>query len=221
MHLWIPVMNRFEKLIKCMPMDYQSFTSKKSTWEKFLSKNNKTSVILFSLFKKNDEVEISRKDLFKLANSGDYETLVIAVILWGYPAGMRGNHFKNITDKLDIVVSLLKEASNGITDWDSHYNATKSIQGLGLSTYTKFLYFINAKVNSFPCVILDKRIIDSINKSFLSGFYTLKGINTGNAEKRYPDFLQLIDDFSKKYSASHGQVEMFIFEFGLNMKSDT
>jgi hypothetical protein len=202
-----------------MPVNFQSFTSKKSTWNKFISKNNKASTILTSLFENNEDIELSRNDLFfNFAENGDYETLVIAVILWGYPAGMRGNHFQRITDKLDEVVTLLKEANNGITDWDSHYNKTKPIKGLGLSTYTKFLYFIKAKVNSYPCVILDQRIIDSINKGFLSGFSTLNGIKTDNAQKKYPDYLKLIDDFSNKYSASHGQVEMFIFEYGLNLK---
>lgn len=43
-------------------------------------------------------------------------------------------------------------------------------------------------------------------------------IKTDNAQKKYPDYLKLIDDFSNKYSASHGQVEMFIFEYGLNLK---
>ncbi len=202
-----------------MPVDAHAFTSKKSTWEKHLSKKNAVSSYLQEIFMGKEEIEISRRDLFDLAKSGNYPRFIISTILWGYPAGMRGNHFETITNKIDVLSILLQEASSGIKDWKHHYSMVSEIRGLGLSTYTKFLYFIEAKIDSFPCVILDKRIIDAINKRFISDLSQLVGIQTYNASTRYPDFLKVIDRASNKYEATHGQVEMFIFEFGINMKA--
>lgn len=212
-------MDRFKELIKSMPVDFHAFTSKKSTWHKYLLKDDDLSIILSEIFMGNDFVEISRKDLFDLAKAGNYKKFIISTILWGYPAGMRGNHFQNIADDIVALSSLLKQATEGISDWSAHYSEVKKIRGLGLSTYTKFLYFIEAKVNSFPCVIFDKRIIDTINKKSIDGFYSLKQVKSYNSDAKYPEYLKCIDVAAKKYEAKHGQVEMFVFQFGLNIKT--
>ncbi|WP_298150223.1 hypothetical protein [Flavobacterium sp.] len=211
-------MDRYIELIKNMPVDEHSFTTRKSTWAKFIQNGKPASRILSEMFSEKNEIELSRADLFALAKQNDYQRLAIATILWGYPAGMRGNHFENISNKLVLLEEILKEAVLGIEDWDAHYSKTKSIRGLGLSTYTKFLYFCGAKVKTLPCVILDQRIIDVVNKGVLSGLGSLHGVRTSNASKKYCDYLKIIDEASKKYGASHGGVEMFIFAFGLNIK---
>lgn len=209
-------MDRYKELIKSMPVNEHAFTTRKSTWEKFT--DAPSSKIISEIFGQSEDVEISRTDLFNYAKESNLKKLIIATILWGYPAGMRGNHFKNISQKLDVLEECLKEAKNGIKNWETHYAKTKSIRGLGLSTYTKLLYFCGAKVENIPCVILDQRIIDAVGKGAISGLKTLKGIAPHNANKKYPEYLRLVDDAAIKYGASHGSIEMFIFTFGLNIK---
>lgn len=200
--------------IKNMQVNVQAFTSKRSTWEKYLSKNNDVSLILQEIFGNNKTVRISRADLFNLAQSGNYKRLIISTILWGYPQGMRGNHFATITAEINTLVNLLKEAVSGISDWTEHYSKANRIVGLGLSTYTKFLYFVSAKVGAFPCVILDKRIIDTINTGVLAELAPLIGVKPGtNAARQYGNYLSVIDDAANKYEVTHGQIEKFIFEF--------
>lgn len=74
-------MKRFQKLIQSMPLDEQAFTSKKSTWAKFMKEQNRASCILRRIFDENDEIQISRKDLFYLAKQDNLEYFIVATIL--------------------------------------------------------------------------------------------------------------------------------------------
>lgn len=211
-------MDRHINLIRSMPVSEQAFTSKKSTWEKYIGKKILSSDILAEIFDNKEDVEISRQDLLNAGKSENLRKFIVSTILWGYPAGMRGNHFENISNHLEKVEACLLKAKRGIEDWDSHYATANKIEGLGLSTYTKLLYFIGADVNKIPCVILDQRVINAIRKGAICGLESLDGIATHNAAKKYPEYLMIINEAAKKYGASHGGVEMFIFSFGLNIK---
>ncbi len=210
-------MDRYKELIKNMPVDEQSFTTKKTTWQRFIDQNI-SSEILCEIFGDKDEIELSRADLFNIARGCNINKLIISTILWGYPRGMRGNHFENISSKLEEIKECLLEAKSGIENWNNHYEKLSEINGIGLSTYTKLLYFYGAKVGGLPCVILDQRIIDSVNKSAVSGLEALEGIAPYNASGKYPEYLDIIDKAAKKYTTTNGRVEMFIFSFGLNIK---
>lgn len=212
-------MDRYKELIKYMPVDSHAFTTKKNTWEKFTEENKPLLDIFSQIFGEAQEREISRAELFEFAKEPDLKKLIIATILWGYPAGMRGNHFHHISKNLNALEKCLVEARKSINDWDTHYEKVQSIKGIGLSTYTKLLYFCGAKVQGMPCVILDQRIIDSAKKGAIVGLEELKRIAPHNASKHYPKYLEIINTAANKYDASHGNVEMFIFLFGLNTKA--
>lgn len=201
-----------------MPEQEQAFTSKKSTWNKYLTDETCVSEVLKSLFGDNDIVEISRNDLFQYAQEKDFNKFIVATLLWGYPSGMRGNHFYNITEKIETLIELLQEARTNVNNWRHHYEKVKAIRGLGLSTYTKFLYFLNVEVEHNPALILDERIIKTMNKNLFSEFESLKKIKSYNAVKNYPVYLSLMNHIANNLEVEHGKLEMFIFEFGLNLK---
>lgn len=209
---------RFQRLIQAMPLDEQAFISKKSTWAKYLNKQNSTSEILDSMYSDKNEVQISRKDLFDLAKQDNLEHFMIATILWGYPRGMRGNYFENLVSQMQELVQVLKEARNGIDDWTAHYEKVINIHGLGLSTYSKFLYFLEVEVEGFNALILDNRITDTLNKKLFSEFAHIGKIRYDNAVSKYPNYLRIMDNISKDLNVNAGKVEMFIFEFGQNLK---
>jgi len=207
-----------------MPVSEQAFTSKKRTWEKFLLRNDAASEVLDDIFSdpslqgsSGDSVEVSRGDLFRLASMADRAKFIIAVILWGYPSGMRGNLFHHITSNLEMLISVL-ESSASVKDWGEHYNLVSQIHGVGLSTYSKLLYFFGSSIESRPALILDKRIIETINKGVFFEFSELGKIRYTNAVKKYPDYLRFMDLLATGLSVQHGGLEMFLFEFGLNIK---
>ena len=211
-------MQRFKNLINAMPENEQAFTSKKETWNKYLNEDTSVSKILKSLFGDNDEVEISRYDLFNYAKQKDLNGFVVATLLWGYPSGMRGNHFSNITNEMESLIKVLNEAKLGVKDWPLHYEKVKDIRGLGLSTYTKYLYFLGVKVKGYPALIFDDRIIRTMNKGLFTEFESLNKVKSHNAVGNYPAYLKNMDEVANKLGLKHGKLEMFLFEFGLNLK---
>lgn len=83
--------------------------------------------------------------------------------MWGYPTGGRGNNIKNLLaqkqiNKLEKII--IKYKNNKSVNLEEILKDMKDIKGLGLSTLSKFLYFLEVTFNGKVCVILDKRIID-------------------------------------------------------------
>jgi len=211
-------MKRFKQLIQSMPLNEQAFKSKKSTWKKYIDGNSEVSEILKFIFDGNSEVQISRKDLFVITEEKNLKYFIVAVILWGYPRGMRGNHFENLVLNIDSIVEALKEAKDGIPEWTIHYKKIEEIHGLGLSTYSKFLYFLNVKVEGYTALILDNRITNTFNERTFSEFIEIGKIRYDNAVSKYPLYLKIMDTLSEELHTDSGKLEMFIFEFGQNLK---
>lgn len=165
-------------------------------------------------------MEISRQDLFELAEKQKFREFIFSTILWGYPAGMRGLHFPSILRNISDIEKALTTCFNdkNINNWKSHYRSVSSIDGLGLSTHTKFLYFLKMRIENYPALILDLRLIDVFKKGVFSEFKELKKIRYDNAPDLYPCYLKLMKTTATKYDLTHDNVEMFLFEFGGNLK---
>jgi hypothetical protein len=211
-------LSNYRTLISHLPVKEQSFTTKRSTWFKaendyfWLKELNKT------FFDEYGQLTLNRLDVF---NSKTIEESIIKTIYWGYPRGIRGNHFRNILNSFDVLVrhcSILKD-SETITsaEYFELINDFKKIEGLGLSTYTKILYFLNIKIDHNPCLILDQRIITMIQQNQYPSFNNLS-INTYNKEKKYPEYLALMNHLSQELKTKPENLEQFLFLFN-NLKS--
>jgi hypothetical protein len=213
-------MKRFKNLIANMPVNEQAFTSKRETWEKYVKDFPILNDMIDDVFAHSSIVEISRQDLFELAEKQKVRKFIFSTILWGYSAGMRGNNFQSILENLSRIEEVLSTSieTKNIRSWENHYQSIKTIDGLGLSTYTKFLYFLKMRIESYPALILDRRLIEVFRKGIFNEFKELKGIRYDNAPDLYPRYLQLMETTAIKYDLMHGNVEMFLFEFGGNLK---
>lgn len=215
-------MKKYSQLIQVMPVDNHTVTTKKSIWEKYQTKSETFWEIIEILFNEESVLKLSRLEIKKIAYDADgkFHKLIIATILWGYASDMRGNNLIRIINQLDIINELLNDASNGIEDWSTHFSRVKTIKGLGLSTYTKLLYFIGATVNGLPALILDVRVIQAINTGMYPEFTSIQGFSYNNAPSKYPEYLSIVQAFSQNHHCSGEQVEMFLFSFGQNLKNN-
>lgn len=202
----------YKELINLLPEQQHSFTIKKSNWEKYFSEPYGS--LILSQFT-SSEIEISRNDIF---HTNSLDDMIIKTILWGYPSGMRGSYFSQIMSNLPELKAFLKNARQGIADWKQH---NIQIPGLGLSTYSKLLFFIKAEIEGYPAVILDQRIIDTINKKCFDDLLLPKKISYQNGLKNYPAYLKMINQIAIDNNLPHGKVEMFLFEYGQNLKEIT
>lgn len=209
----------FKTLISNLPVRQQSFSTKRTTWEKAENQIEWLKKLNDNLFNGKKNLVISRQDIFETT---DLRELIIKTIYWGYPRGMRGNHFMNILKHIDLLESTfskLKQTQNSTSnDFNELSQTFKNISGLGLSTYSKLLYFLQITFNDNPCLILDKRLIDVFATETYSEFNSIKKIRYDNAEKKYLDFLQLTNEISKNLVTSGENIEQFLFIFGNNLK---
>jgi hypothetical protein len=219
MHLY-----EFRDLIANMPLSYQAFTSKRSTWAPHIDGDDNVGNALRSIFGQLEEVTISRYDLCEYANFLNLEQFVIATIVWGYPAGMRGKNFAKFADQMNHLVSLMQLLSTArntpIADWIEHFTEVRPIRGIGLSTYTKFLNFLSVLVEGQKALILDDRIMRIANLGLFDGLAPLYGLDLkySNAHRFYLRYLNCIHGLAEELNVSAEKIEFFLFEFGLNLK---
>lgn len=211
-------MKRFQSLIQSMPIDEQAFRSKKSSWKKDIAESNELAHIFKDIFGDNESIFFSRKDVFKASKQTDLKCFAIIVLLWGYPRGMRGKNFEFILPNLDEIIEVLEKARTGIQDWNKHYSQIKEIKGLGLSTYSKFLYFLKIEVEGYPALILDQKISKTLKNCLFSELEALNTINPNNADIHYVNYLKEMQALSLKLGIQSDKIEIFLFEFGLNLK---
>jgi len=215
-------LNNYKDLIQNLPVRHQSFTTKRKN-EKW-----RFAESIFPWFKDfndsyftNGELEISRQDIFNVENSPREK--ILKTIFWGYPNGMQGGHksfvgiLRNIDNLEEILINLHNNSDLTLDDLKKAQNDFKRISGLGLSTYSKLLYFFDIKINNNPCLIIDRRLLDVFKSDFFADFNSLKKIK-GDNEKKYFDCLRIINNVAETLETKGENIEQFLFIFGKNLK---
>jgi hypothetical protein len=209
----------YKILISNLPVRQQCFTTKRKTWLKVENKTPWLKSLNDKLFGENKTLAISRQDIFETKEPRE---TIIKTIYWGYNAGMRGNNFQNIIEHIEPIENALwtlKNKTNPITtDFNDLKQIFKNVPGLGLSTYSKLLYFFKISFNGNPCLILDKRLIDVFAGKSYFNFEQLSNIRYNNAEKKYLHFLELIKQIANNMETEGENIELFLFNFGNNLK---
>ncbi len=211
--------DNYKILISSFPVRQQCFTTKRTTWEKAENQFDWLIKLNDNLFGDNQTFTISRQDIFETT---DLRELILKTIYWGYTGGMRGNHFVNILKNIDLIETSFKKLRQTVKPTSDDFNQLttkfRSVSGLGLSTYSKLLYFFQLTFDGNPCLILDQRLIDVFKSKTYSEYDLLSGIRYDNAEKKYLEFLQLTNEISKELETQGENIEQFLFVFGNNLK---
>lgn len=140
----------------------------------------------------------------------------IAIIMWGYPKGMRGNSFTSLLQHIEQLKYKLaphKEITHA-----QFLELLQLIPGIGLSTISKFLYFFSNKLEGIPCLILDQRIIKTIKASYFYELGGLQKIVAHNKTLYYLQYLKTIHKVSAEINCRPDQLEFFLFMFGQRLK---
>lgn len=202
----------FRTLIQEINPNYHSFDIKAAIWQKkpFWSRFEK-------YFKSQSEVTLTRHDLRN--TDFDFEDFVLKTLLWGYPTIGRGNNIEELLkpvnfNRLTKVLENYKE--NDITLHQFKIDID-NIDGLGISTMTKFAHFLNTKVDGYRALILDNRLMDIINSNRFAELQKLSDYKYSNALNKYVEYLQVMDNISADLGVDSEQLEMFLFLFGRNL----
>ncbi len=206
--------NNFGNLIRELPVSLHAVSTQYTRWEDNFGIVPPEEIA--QIFNGSNEIKINRQNI--LSDVG-LRRKIYKTIFWGYPTGMRGNNHQLIFSNIDVIYNLLldlQDAGNQINNWENHISQL-NIPGLGITTYTKLLYFCNVHINRNKAVILDKNIINCINNNIFEEFNGLVGINYLNAKKLYPNYLEVISNIAHQIDVFSDKIEYFIFLFGNNL----
>ncbi len=199
----------FQDLIRAMPYKNQSFEIKRKNW-----KINNHEDYIDGIFTLNDSITLNRYDLYnpKL----DTKEFIFKTLMWGYPTKGRGKNIENILEdtNLEKLIKILNDYKDSEISNDQLKNDINAIEGLGLSTMTKFTHFLNTFIDGNKAVILDQQIIGVINSGQFKEFDTITGLTYDNAQKYYYEYLKIIGKLSDSINVDPDQIEMFLFTFG-------
>ncbi|MCI7435485.1 MAG: hypothetical protein MSH22_02625 [Spirochaetia bacterium] len=205
--------SNYYKLIKELPINEQSTRIKKNVWERIKYKDK--DKIEESIFLDFSEIELSR---FCVKKETDIRKKIVMVLMWGYPTGGRGNNIQNVLVNLDELVNIFTNYNKknlNLKDFENLISSFSRISGLGISTWTKFLYFFEISVENKKCEIFDLKIVESLNKK---QFVELKDKHWIQDFSNYMEYINLIDEISNKINVQPDQVELFLFYFNLYYK---
>jgi hypothetical protein len=215
-------LQNYQSLISNLPVREQSFTTKRSTWSKAEYSFSWLKGMNDHLFDKDGLLCLNRQEIFDTTN---VEETIIKTIFWGYPRGKRGNHFNNILTSFDTLQEYFRELRSKRDLTSADYLAIvqdfKKIPGLGLSTYSKIFYFLNLRIENNPCLILNQRIIEILQSQKFSSLKNLSGINSYNKEKRYPEYMDLMNILSLQLKTKPENLEQFLYLFNNLKPSET
>jgi hypothetical protein len=131
---------------------------------------------------------------------------------------MRGNNLQNILSSIPEIKDAFSD-SRILTD-DDFKTLCKRLdkKGIGLSTLSKLLYFFKFTLKGNKCLILDSRIITVLNTGIFQELKELRSISEYNKDRVYLKYLEMIRKISSKENYHEDQLELFLFQFGNNLK---
>ena len=222
------------ELIKALPAQEHCLIVNRSNWE---TNNNKRSLTidhdikarienLLDLLKFNKDVKkfrISRNDCFQLGEmDGNIELFILAVILWGYKND-RWQTLKKLVTNSALQTYLRKLQRIGIMKSFDELIPYEEIPGLGLSTISKFWYFLKLKIKDNRCMILDDRLTFFFNQKLFEEInfdkrIRRKKILSSDALSDYNNYIKQMNEISKAQNISIDNLEFFLFNFGSTVK---
>lgn len=205
-------LSEFLRTIEEMPLPNHSFIIKKENWF-----NHDQQYLIDNIFNKADTITLNRYDLLNSNHSLD--EFVLKTLMWGYPIKGRGNNIDNLLEPYNfkLLIGILESYRDKDINASKLDGDIKSIKGLGLSTMSKLLCFIGARVENQETLILDRRIIEIIKAKTFDELKNLTSITYPTSAKNYVKYLETINNFSKVNNTISQKVEMFIFMFGRHL----
>lgn len=197
---------RYATLIRSLPVKDHAVRVARSVWEPRFAAAGLTTEFE-AIFGDELEVSLSREQIRRQA---DRRRKCLEVLLWGYPAGMRGNETAYLAN-LDAI----SERAASDAQWPDYFASLDDLKGLGMSTITKLAYFFGKTFEGHPAVILDSRIVAVLTRATWEEFAGLRRVTYNNASKHYLRYLETTASVTESIPGSTPeQLEFFLFSLG-------
>ena len=205
---------KYAGLIKSLPVGGQFTKIKKDSkfWDRIDFPDDVIEVVR-TVFGEcsgdNNYIKISRDDIKETI---DTEKKIVKILMWGYPGGGQHGQVNRILQNLNDLTIWLNENNGRNFDsvQDDALDNLSEINGLGLSTISKLLYFFDVKIGNNPCQIYDGKVINSLNKNHQIDELAIRN-DWGRTYPDYEEYIDLLSELSNDYQCSPDQIELFLF----------
>jgi hypothetical protein len=203
------LLEEYKYLIKALPYKNQSFDVQLCHWSVGNSR-----LFAEKYYKNILQITINRNDLYH--HNGDLEKFVFKTLMWGYPRKGRGKNIDKLLEpqNLNYLIEILRAYIGEEVQLEKFINDINSIPGLGLSTMSKFAYFLRTKIDGYNALILDAQVIKALNNQKFEELDPLKHISTSNCLSNYSKYLETMHSIAVELGVEADQVEYFLFKFG-------
>jgi len=210
---------KYKVLISELPVLNQKSVAQKTVWIKDNYNKgiltNEHSLYISDFINSSGQIVISRRNIFDETNIAKK---IIEIFVWGYPTGGRGNNIETCLKQLNDLECVCKSILNkdlSLNEYAEVIKEFKNINGLGPSTWTKFMYFFQTKIEGIPTLIFDAQIEKSLKHTQFIEFQHLADLKHEKAT-HFIDYINGVDNIAKKLGVSTDRIELFLFYFNLN-----
>lgn len=207
----MPYLNHppIQQLIRSIPVSEHSVEVEAAFWLPFCEAAGRLAEH-HALFAGQATIRISRHWLHD-APQVSVTTRCLAILLWGYPSGARGDLHRGWLENLPQIAAAASQP--GLT-WGDYYAQLHAIGGLGISTISKLACFFGLCFEGHMALVLDQRIIRVIAAGRWTELGPLHGLTYINAHLRYVDYLAAMAGLAYAGGMESEQLEFFLFSLG-------
>ena len=169
-------------------------------------------------FQGRDYVLVTRNDIFR-ARRGNIELFILSVLFWGFPRNQKGRCTAAMNN-WDALVEWTRSVRNHkemtTDEFTNLFPIMDAIRGIGISTFSKLLYFLGAYIDGFSCVILDDMVARGVSNLEGQEFEQIRTAVLGRYRyyRYYTDYLTAIDNLSIDNHIPEGNVEYALWLAG-------
>jgi hypothetical protein len=197
----------FPPLIRAIPVPLHSVEVEADPWKPKFDAAGQPH-LWSAIFGTLPRIRLSRGRLHSFPYASP-EQKCAEVLLWGYPADMRG-----IVSRLLPNLTTLSRCASTSKPWPAYYSSFPT--GIGISSITKLAHFHAISFVGLRALILDERLIANTARW---KEVTIPGLAYGNAHKMYLRYLTAMHGAATNPALACGpeQLELFLFALGANL----
>ena len=149
------------------------------------------NALLDAFFNGCAEKHLSRKKVFAMNRRHPQELFALSVLLWGFPTNQRGvcssafHNWQRLMDWIDHIMAQKDMTQQQFVEMSPEMDG---ISGLGISTFSKFLYFAGCSIDGHRCLILDNMVAKGIGNLEGEEFEGFKVATQNNRHRFYTNY---------------------------------
>lgn len=190
---------------------------RRRTFERIPSEE--TARLLQLFFDEKQDAFLSRKKVF-IRNGRNRELFALSVLFWGFPSNQHGrctSAFQNWEQLIDWCGVVGRNRNITQQQFLQMSQQMQNMHRLGVSIFSKFLYFSSGSIDGHRCLILDNQVARGIQLLQGPEFEDLKDAVIGSHHRYYryyPQYLAAMENLANQIGVCGDRMEYVLWLAG-------